>query len=58
MAIAVEISDQIQTLKKKNNGVDQGYSWYDGELIPNKPSRYTAEEQLYLLLGVGYAIAI
>ncbi len=27
----------------------EGYSWYDGELIPNKPSRYTTEEQLFIL---------
>ncbi|MGK7899301.1 MAG: hypothetical protein AB4372_38205 [Xenococcus sp. (in: cyanobacteria)] len=27
----------------------KGYSWYDGELIPNRPSRYTAEEQLEIL---------
>ncbi len=27
----------------------QGYSWYDGELIPNRPSRYTSEEQLFIL---------
>lgn len=23
----------------------EGYSWYDGELILNKPSRYTQAEQ-------------
>ncbi len=27
----------------------QGYSFYDGQLIPNKPSRYTKEEQLEIL---------
>ena len=26
-----------------------GYSWYGDELIPNKPSRYTSEEQLEIL---------
>ncbi len=27
----------------------QGYSWYGDELIPDRPSRYTAEEQLEIL---------
>ena len=27
----------------------EGYSWYDDELIPNRPSRYTSEEQLEIL---------
>jgi predicted RNA-binding Zn-ribbon protein involved in translation (DUF1610 family) len=29
----------------------EGYSWswYDGELIPNRPSRYTQAEQLEIL---------
>jgi rubredoxin len=27
----------------------QGYSWYGDELISNKPSRYTQEEQLEML---------
>ncbi len=27
----------------------KGYTYYDGQLIPNKPSRYTAEEQLEIL---------
>jgi len=27
----------------------QGYSWYGGELIPNRPSRYTAQEQIKIL---------
>jgi hypothetical protein len=26
-----------------------GYSWYDGNLIRNRPSRYTPEEQLEIL---------
>ena len=27
----------------------EGYSFYNGQLIPNKPSRYTPEEQLEIL---------
>ena len=27
----------------------QGYSWYGDELIANRPSRYTSEEQLEML---------
>jgi hypothetical protein len=27
----------------------EGYSWYGEELIPNRPSRYTQEEQLEML---------
>ncbi|MGV2826807.1 hypothetical protein [Myxosarcina sp. GI1(2024)] len=27
----------------------EGYSWYEGELIPNRPSRYTQAEQLEIL---------
>ena len=27
----------------------EGYSYYDGELVPNRPSRYTSEEQLEIL---------
>ena len=27
----------------------QGYSWYGDELIPNRPSRYSQEEQLEIL---------
>ncbi len=27
----------------------KGYTYYDGQLIPNKPSRYTSEEQLEIL---------
>ena len=27
----------------------KGYTYYDGQLIPNRPSRYTAEEQLEIL---------
>ncbi len=27
----------------------EGYTWYGGELIPNKPSRYTKQEQLGIL---------
>ena len=35
--------------KEEEQWSPQGYSWYDGELIPNRPSRYTAEEQLFIL---------
>lgn len=27
----------------------QGYSWYGDNLIPNRPSRYTSEQQLQIL---------
>ena len=27
----------------------EGYSWYGNELIPNKPSRYTTEQQIKML---------
>jgi len=27
----------------------QGYSWFAGELIPNRPSRYTVNEQIEIL---------
>lgn len=27
----------------------EGYCWYDGELIPNRPRRYTQEQQLAIL---------
>ena len=27
----------------------EGYSWYGGNLIANRPSRYTQEEQLQIL---------
>ena len=35
--------------KAEEQWAPEGYSWYDGELIPNRPSRYTAEEQLEIL---------
>ncbi len=27
----------------------EGYTWYGGELIPNRPPRYTKQEQLEIL---------
>ncbi len=35
--------------KEEEQWSPEGYSWYDGELIPNRPSRYTSEEQLEIL---------
>ncbi|MGK7897398.1 MAG: hypothetical protein AB4372_28205 [Xenococcus sp. (in: cyanobacteria)] len=35
--------------QKEEQWAPEGYCWYGGELIPNKPSRYTAEEQLFIL---------
>jgi hypothetical protein len=36
-------------IKPEEQWSPEGYSWYDGELIPNRPSRYTQEEQLEIL---------
>ncbi len=35
--------------KKEELGSPESYSWYGGELISHRPSRYTPEEQLEIL---------
>lgn len=40
---------QDSNAKKEEQWSPQGYSWFDGELIPNRPSRYTLQEQLEIL---------
>ncbi len=36
-------------IKEEEQWSPEGYSWYGDELIPNRPSRYTSEEQLEIL---------
>ena len=36
-------------IKEEEQWCPSGYSWYGGELIPNRPSCYTQDEQLEML---------
>lgn len=40
---------QDPNFQEEEQWCPEGYSWYGDELIPNKPSRYTKDEQLEIL---------
>ena len=40
---------QDSNAKVEEQWCPQGYSWYGGELVPNRPSRYTVNEQIEIL---------
>lgn len=40
---------QDPNIEEEEQWCPEGYSWYGDELIPNKPSKYTSDEQLEIL---------